>query len=421
MEEVIKIEGGHKLNGTVRISGSKNATVALIPAAILANGPVTICGVPSISDVESLSVLLRDLGVVVDIRSSDSIVIDPTQMENKPLIHEAVNKLRASYYFMGALLGKYCHAEIRMPGGCYLGPRPIDLHLKGFEALGATIHYDHGAYILDAPQLIGNKIFLDIASVGATINIMMAAVHAQGRTTIENAAKEPEIIDVATLLNKMGAKIRGAGTNVITIDGVEALGGCFHEIIPDRIEAATYIVLAAAAADEVVVENVIPQHLESLLSKLHEIGVDIKVDVDRLIIKGNTGNLKATDIKTLPYPGFATDIQQPLTALLTQAHGQSIVTETIYTERFKHCQELAKMGANINVMIPSSFINGPTPLSGAEVSATDLRCGACLVIAGLIAEGTTTIRNIYHIERGYEHIDEKLSALGAKIWRETIE
>lgn len=421
MEEVIKIEGGHKLNGTVRISGSKNATVALIPAAILANGPVTICGVPSISDVEFLSVLLRDLGVVVDIRSSDSIVIDPTQMENKPLIHEAVNKLRASYYFMGALLGKYGHAEIRMPGGCYLGPRPIDLHLKGFEALGATIHYDHGAYILDAPQLIGNKIFLDIASVGATINIMMAAVHAQGRTTIENAAKEPEIIDVATLLNKMGAKIRGAGTNVITIDGVEALGGCFHEIIPDRIEAATYIVLAAAAADEVVVENVIPQHLESLLSKLHEIGVDIKVDVDRLIIKGNTGNLKATDIKTLPYPGFATDIQQPLTALLTQAHGQSIVTETIYTERFKHCQELAKMGANINVMIPSSFINGPTPLSGAEVSATDLRCGACLVIAGLIAEGTTTIRNIYHIERGYEHIDEKLSALGAKIWRETIE
>lgn len=421
MEEVIKIEGGHKLNGTVRISGSKNATVALIPAAILANGPVTICGVPSISDVESLSVLLRDLGVVVDIRSSDSIVIDPTQMENKPLIHEAVNKLRASYYFMGASLGKYGHAEIRMPGGCYLGPRPIDLHLKGFEALGATIHYDHGAYILDAPQLIGNKIFLDIASVGATINIMMAAVHAQGRTTIENAAKEPEIIDVATLLNKMGAKIRGAGTNVITIDGVEALGGCFHEIIPDRIEAATYIVLAAAAADEVVVENVIPQHLESLLSKLHEIGVDIKVDVDRLIIKGNTGNLKATDIKTLPYPGFATDIQQPLTALLTQAHGQSIVTETIYTERFKHCQELAKMGANINVMIPSSFINGPTPLSGAEVSATDLRCGACLVIAGLIAEGTTTIRNIYHIERGYEHIDEKLSALGAKIWRETIE
>ena len=421
MEEVIKIKGGKKLNGTVRIGGSKNATVALIPASILANGPVTICGVPSISDVESLSVLLQDLGVMVDVRSSDSILIDTENMQNKPLVHDAVNKLRASYYFMGALLGKYGHVEIRMPGGCYLGPRPIDLHLKGFEALGATVKYDHGCYVLDAPELVGTKIFLDIASVGATINIMMAAVHAKGRTTIENAAKEPEIIDVATLLNKTGAQIRGAGTNVITIDGVDELSGCFHEIIPDRIEAATYIVLAAAAADEVVVENVIPQHLESLLSKLHEIGVDIKVDVDRLIIKGNTGNLKATDIKTLPYPGFATDIQQPLTALLTQAHGQSIVTETIYTERFKHCQELAKMGANINVMIPSSFINGPTPLSGAEVSATDLRCGACLVIAGLIAEGTTTIRNIYHIERGYEHIDEKLSALGAKIWRETIE
>lgn len=420
MEEVIKIEGGNKLNGTVRIGGSKNATVALIPASILANGPVTICGVPSISDVDSLSVLLRDLGVLVDVRSSDTIVIDPTKMENKPLVHDAVNKLRASYYFMGALLGKYGYVEIRMPGGCYLGPRPIDLHLKGFEALGATVTYDHGSYILEAKELIGNKIFLDIASVGATINIMMAAVHAKGRTTIENAAKEPEIIDVATLLNKMGAQIRGAGTNVITIDGVEELSGCFHEIIPDRIEAATYIVLAAAAAEELVVENIIPHHLESLLSKLTEIGVDMEVDIDRVKIKGSLDNLQSTDIKTLPYPGFATDIQQPLTALLTQANGQSIVTETIYTERFKHCYELSKMGANIHVMTPSSFVNGPTPLSGAEVEATDLRCGACLVIAGLIADGVTTIRNIYHIERGYEHIIEKLTAIGAKIWRETI-
>lgn len=420
MEEVIKIEGGHKLNGTVRIGGSKNATVALIPASILANGPVTICGVPSISDVDSLSVLLRDLGVLVDVRSSDTIVIDPTKMENKPLVHDAVNKLRASYYFMGALLGKYGYVEIRMPGGCYLGPRPIDLHLKGFEALGATVKYDHGSYILEAKELIGNKIFLDIASVGATINIMMAAVHAKGRTTIENAAKEPEIIDVATLLNKMGAQIRGAGTNVITIDGVEELSGCFHEIIPDRIEAATYIVLAAAAAQKLVVENIIPHHLESLLSKLTEIGVDMEVDVDRVTIKGSLENLRSTDIKTLPYPGFATDIQQPLTALLTQANGQSIVTETIYTERFKHCFELSKMGANIHVMTPSSFVNGPTPLSGAEVEATDLRCGACLVIAGLIADGVTTIRNIYHIERGYEHIIEKLTAIGAKIWREKL-
>ncbi len=420
MEEVIKIEGKHELEGTVRISGSKNATVALIPAAILANGPVTICGVPDISDVQSLSDLLKSLGVMVDIRSSDTIVIDPTTMENRPLIQDAVNKLRASYYFMGALLGKYGHVEIKMPGGCYLGPRPIDLHLKGFEALGAEIRYDHGSYILDAKELVGTKIFLDIASVGATINIMMAAVYAKGRTTIENAAKEPEIIDVATLLNKMGANIRGAGTNVITIDGVDSLGGCFHEIIPDRIEAATYIVLAAAAAKEVRIENIIPHHLEALLSKLKEIGCNMEIDVDNVVIRSSK-NLKATDIKTLPYPGFATDIQQPLTALLTQVEGQSIVTETIYTERFKHCQELNKMGANINVMIPSSFINGPTPLSGAEVYATDLRCGACLVIAGLIADGVTTIHNIYHIERGYEHLDDKLTTLGAKIWRETVE
>lgn len=421
MEEVIKIKGGKKLNGTVRIGGSKNATVALIPASILANGPVTICGVPSISDVESLSVLLQDLGVMVDVRSSDSILIDTENMQNKPLVHDAVNKLRASYYFMGALLGKYGHVEIRMPGGCYLGPRPIDLHLKGFEALGATVKYDHGCYVLDAPELVGTKIFLDIASVGATINIMMAAVHAKGRTTIENAAKEPEIIDVATLLNKMGAQIRGAGTNVITIDGVDELSGCFHEIIPDRIEAATYIVLAAAAGEKVKIENIIPHHLESLTSKLTELGVDMKIDIDSITIHGGLDNLHPIDIKTLPYPGFATDIQQPLTALLTQAQGQSIVTETIYTERFKHCFELEKMGAKINVMTPSSFINGPTPLSGAEVSATDLRCGACLVIAGLIADGVTTIRNIYHIERGYEHIVEKLTAIGAQIWRETFD
>lgn len=421
MEEIIKIRGGNRLRGTVRIGGSKNATVALIPASILASGPVTICGVPSISDVDSLSVLLRDLGVMVDMRSSDSIVIDTTEMQNRPLTHEAVNKLRASYYFMGALLGKYGHAEIRMPGGCYLGPRPIDLHLKGFEALGAKIRYEHGCYILDAKKLVGTKIFLDIASVGATINIMMAAVYAEGRTVIENAAKEPEIIDVATLLNKMGANIRGAGTNVIMIDGVEKLSGCFHEIIPDRIEAATYIVLAAAAGEEIIVENIIPHHLESLTSKLEELGVDMDVDVDRITIRGSLENLQAIDVKTLPYPGFATDIQQPLSALLTQANGRSTITETIYIERFKHCHELNKMGADINVMIPNAFINGPTALSGAEVSATDLRCGACLVIAGLIADGVTTIRNIYHIERGYEHIIEKLTAIGADVWKEVLE
>ena len=420
MEEVIKIEGGHRLNGTVRISGSKNATVALIPAAVLAYGPVTICGVPNISDVRSLSVLLNELGVQVTKKQEDIIIIDPTRMENRSLVGESVSKLRASYYFMGALLGKYGRVEMKMPGGCYLGPRPIDLHLKGFEALGASVQYERGSYIIEAKELVGNKIFLDISSVGATINIMMAAVYAKGRTTIENAAKEPEIIDIATMLNKMGAHIRGMGTSVITIDGVDRLMGCFHEIIPDRIEAATYVVLAAAAADEMVIENIIPQHLDALLMKLDEIGIEMEVEVDRVRVRGMQGPLKGTVIKTKPYPGFATDIQQPLTTLLTQAQGQSIITETIYPERFKHCAELNKMGADIDVMVPSCFVNGPTKLSGTEVVATDLRCGAALVVAGLIAEGITEIHDVYHIDRGYENLDGKLCSLGAHIWREQV-
>ncbi len=418
MASVIKIEGGRKLNGKVRISGSKNATVALIPAAILAStGPVTILGVPNISDVDSLAELLRDLDVEVIQKAADHIVIDPTNMKNKPLESQAVTKLRASYYFMGALLGKYKEVVMKMPGGCYLGPRPIDLHLKGFEALGATIEYNHGSYYIKADELIGTKIFLDISSVGATINIMMAAVYAKGRTIIENAAKEPEIIDVATMLNKMGAQIRGTGTNVITIDGVDELTGCFHEIIPDRIEAGTFIILAAAAAKEMTVENIIPQHLESLLSKLQEMGVDMDISVDRVTIRGGQ-TLKAVDIKTLPYPGFATDLQQPLTTLLTQASGTSIVKETIYTERFKHCVELQRMGANIQLSTAQSTTFGPTKLYGDTVTATDLRCGASLVVAGLIAEGVTEIHDVYHIDRGYDDLDGKLKDLGAKIWRE---
>ena len=420
MEEVFKIEGGHQLNGEVRISGAKNATVALIPASILANGPVTICGVPDIADVESLSTLLEELNVAVVHKDRGHLIIDPTEMINCPLEHPAVTKLRASYYFMGALLGKYKHVKIKMSGGCYLGPRPIDLHLKGFEALGAKVDYQKGCYTIEAEELIGTKIFLDISSVGATINIMMAAVYAKGRTTIENAAKEPEIIDVATLLNKMGAHIRGAGTNVITIDGVDYLSGCFHEIIPDRIEAGTFIIMAAAAAKEMKITNIIPQHLESLLSKLQEMGVDMEVDVDSVTIRGG-GKLQGVDIKTLPYPGFATDLQQPLTTLLTQANGQSHVKETIYVERFKHCEQLNKMGANIEVGEAQSTINGQTPLHGARVKATDLRCGAALVIAGLIAEGKTEITNVYHIDRGYDNIDHKLITLGAHITRYEID
>ena len=417
MEQVIKIEGGHQLEGEVTISGAKNATVALIPAAVLANGPVTIVGIPQIADVNNLCEILNILNIEVTKVADDHLIIDPTNMKNTDLVQDAVTKLRASYYFMGALLGKYGHVRMKMPGGCYLGPRPIDLHIKGFEALGAEVKFEKGCYEITAKELIGTKIFLDIASVGATINIMMAAVYAKGRTTIENAAKEPEIIDVATLLNKMGAKVRGAGTNVITIDGVDNLMGCFHEIIPDRIEAGTFIVIAAACAKKMRINNVIPQHLESLLSKLDEMGVNMHVGIDYVEVE-ESKDLKGTDVTTKPYPGFATDLQQPLTVLMTQAKGESKVEDTIYPERFKHCYELTKMGANIEVRNGEADIEGPTPLGGTEVVATDLRCGAAMVVAGLIADGVTTISDIYHIDRGYSELDKKLTALGEKIWRE---
>ena len=420
MSEVIAIEGGYKLNGTVRISGAKNATVALIPAAVLSDGPVEIFGVPEISDVEALAILLEELKCEVEV-DGEHIKIDPTHMEDIPLVSDAVNKLRASYYFMGALLGKYKRVKIKMPGGCYLGPRPIDLHLKGFEALGAKITYEDDTYLLEAEELIGTQIYLDFASVGATINIMLAAVRAKGKTVIENAAKEPEIIDVANLLTKMGAKIRGVGTDSITIEGVDHLNGTFHEIIPDRIEAGTFLIIAAAAGEKVIIQNIIPQHLEALISKLKEMGVKMDVVGDSIVIFGSQENLHPVDIKTQTYPGFATDLQQPLTTLLTQAQGESHVKEMIYVERFKHCAELNKMGAYIEVGEASSDIHGATSLHGARVQATDLRCGAALVIAGLIAEGKTEITNVYHIDRGYDNIDHKLITLGAHISRYEID
>ena len=420
MSEVIAIEGGYKLNGTVRISGAKNATVALIPATILADGPVDILGVPEISDVEALAILLKELKCDVQI-DGEEIKVDPSCMENIPLVSDAVNKLRASYYFMGALLGKYKHVKIKMPGGCYLGPRPIDLHLKGFEALGAKITYENDTYTLEADELIGSRIYLDFASVGATINILLAAVKAKGKTVIENAAKEPEIIDVANLLTKMGAKIRGVGTDTITIEGVDQLHGTFHEIIPDRIEAGTFLIIAAAAGEKVVIQNIIPQHLEALISKLKEMGVHMDVIGDSIVVYGDRSHLEPVDIKTQIYPGFATDLQQPLTTLLTQAQGVSHVKETIYVERFKHCGQLNKMGAHIELGEAYSEITGPTPLKGARVQATDLRCGAALVIAGLIGEGVTEITNVYHIDRGYDNIDHKLITLGARISRYEID
>ncbi len=413
MDDIIKIQGGHKLNGEVHISSAKNAAVALVPAAVLASHVVTFLDIPNISDIDSLVQLLEFLNVKV-YRRQDTLVIDPSEIQNKMMNHEAVSKLRASYYFLGALLGRFKEVKMKMPGGCDLGPRPINLHLKGFEALGATVDYENGYYTIKADELVGNNIYLDFASVGATINIMMAAVYAKGRTVIENAAKEPEIIDVATLLNKMGAEIRGAGTDTITIDGITKLGGCVHEIIPDRIEAGTYIILAAACGERVKINNVIPQHLEALLSKLQEMGVNMEIGSDYVEVF-ESHELKAIDVKTLPYPGLATDLQQPLTALLTQAIGVSKVTETIYPERFKHCHELNKMGADIEIYNGQSIINGPTPLHGDVVTATDLRCGASLIIAGLLSDGETIIKDAYHIYRGYDSIKEKLKALGACI------
>lgn len=420
MREIFRIEGGHRLNGVLRVSGSKNATVALIPAAVLANAPVTIAGVPRIADVDNLAQILRVLNASVA-EKEDHLIIDPSKMKNVTLDADCVTRLRASYYFMGALLGKYGYVRMKMPGGCYLGPRPIDLHLKGFEALGASVDYEKGCYTIKADHLRGAKIFLDIASVGATINIMLAAVYAQGRTTIENAAKEPEIIDVATLLNNMGANVRGAGTNVITIDGVQTLSGCVHEIIPDRIEAGTFVILAAGIGDTMTITNVIPQHIEALTSKLLEMGADLDIGVDSITVRRAKSILKATDITTRPYPGFATDLQQPLTALLTQADGVSQVCDTVYPERFKHSLELQRMGANIEINNGVSAITGPSRLYGDKVIATDLRCGACLIIAGLLADGITEVHDIYHIDRGYDRIDEKLRKIGARIQRYVVE
>lgn len=416
--EKLKIAGGYPLKGTVRISGAKNSAVALIPATILAESPVTIEGLPDISDVHMLKDLMEEIGGSVEF-SNNEMTVDPSSMISMPLPNGKVKKLRASYYLMGAMLGRFKKAVIGLPGGCHLGPRPIDQHIKGFEALGASVTNEQGAIYLRADELRGARIYLDVVSVGATINIMLAAVRAKGRTIIENAAKEPEIIDVATLLTNMGAKIKGAGTDVIRIDGVDELHGCRHTIIPDRIEAGTYLILGAAIGEGVLIDNVIPQHIESLVAKLKEMGVHIEAS-DEQIFVGPADKYKPVDIKTLVYPGFPTDLQQPFTALLTKAEGSSVVTDTIYGARFKHIDELRRMNANIKVEGRSAIISGPVKLQGAKVKASDLRAGAALVIAGLMAEGVTEITGVDHIDRGYSHIVEKLNGLGATIWREDM-
>ena len=412
------IEGGHELNGKVRISGAKNSAVALVPAAILADSNVTIEGLPEISDVYTLGELVEEIGGKVT-WDGQTVNIDPSEMISMPLPNGKVKKLRASYYFMGAMLGKFNKAVIGLPGGCHLGPRPIDQHIKGFEALGAKVTNEHGAIYIRAKELIGARIYLDVVSVGATINIMLAAVKAKGKTTIENAAKEPEIIDVATLLTNMGAKIKGVGTDVIRIEGVSSLSGCKHTIIPDRIEAGTYAILAAAQGKEVIIDNVIPQHLESLLAKLREMGVSIEESDEQLLIITKKP-LKSVDIKTLVYPGFPTDLQQPFTTLLTKAIGTGVVTDTIYSARLKHIDELRRMNAIVKVEGGSGIISGPVQLEGARVKASDLRAGASLILAGLMADGITEVTGLEHVDRGYEKITEKLNNLGANVWREDM-
>lgn len=411
--KVLEITGGKELSGTIRISGAKNSSVALIPAAILADDIVTICNVPEITDTDALSEILEFLGADVR-RASESIVINPKSIENKEIPADISKKLRASYYFMGALLGKYKHVEMYFPGGCSIGARPINFHLKGFEALGATVVIENDKYIVDAKELKGADIYLDFASVGATINIMLAAVKAKGKTVIDNAAKEPEIVNVATFLNNMGAKITGAGTSTIKITGVETLNGCFHEVIPDRIEAGTYTIIGALMGKYLKIDNIIPEHIEALTSKLEEMGVELEIGADYLIVN-KPKKYKSVNVKTLVFPGFPTDLQQPFMVLSTQCNGKSIVEETIYENRFMHIPYLNKMGANIEVNGSKAIIKGPTPLIGTTVEATDLRAGASMVAAAILAEGVTTIHNIGHILRGYENIVEKLTDVGAKI------
>ncbi len=417
--EVYKIKGGNRLQGTIKVSGAKNSAVALIPASLLANSPVTIEGLPEILDVLTLKEILEEVGAKVSFNDG-TMVIDPTEVVDMPLPNGNIKKLRASYYLMGALLGKFKKAAIGLPGGCHLGPRPIDQHIKGFEALGAKVSNEHGAIYLRAEELVGSKIYLDVVSVGATINIMLAAVLAKGRTIIENAAKEPEIIDVATLLTNMGANIKGAGTNVIRIDGVQELHGTKHTIIPDRIEAGTFMIMAALAGDGVTIDNVIPFHVEALTAKLREMGVKVEEHEEKIFIP-KTNALQAVDVKTLVYPGFPTDLQQPFSVLMTQASGTSVITDSIYSARFKQIDELRRMNANGRVDGRTATISGPARLEAASVRASDLRAGAALVLAGLIADGETEIQDIFHIERGYSSLIEKLRGLGAEIRRVAIE
>ncbi|MDO5560686.1 MAG: UDP-N-acetylglucosamine 1-carboxyvinyltransferase [Oscillospiraceae bacterium] len=408
------IKGGQRLTGEIFVSGAKNAAVAIIPAVILADEPCILENVPKISDVSISLKILHEMGAEVEMLNKTTFRIDASGLKNYMVPYEMARKMRASYYFIGACMGKFKKAKVSMPGGCPLGDRPIDQHLKAFSALGATCEIDHGMVNVSADELIGSQIYLDVVSVGATINAILASVKAQGLTIIENAAKEPHIVDLANFLNSMGADIMGAGTDVIKVRGVSYLHGTTYSIIPDQIEAGTYMIAAAATHGDVMIRNVIPKHLESITAKLEKIGVNIeeyddsvRVWVDKPLVK--------TSVKTMPHPGFPTDMQPQIATLLTLASGTSIVTEGIWDNRFRYVEELRRMGADISVDGKVAVIEGTGKLMGAPVKACDLRAGAALIIAGLAATGITEIEDIYHIERGYEDMDEKLRGIGADI------
>lgn len=416
MERLI-VKGGNRLVGTVKTSGAKNAVLPIIAASILGISPSRLDEIPALEDVRTICAVLECLGIKVDASEPHTLKIDSREITSCEAPYELVRSMRASFLVMGPLLARKGYARISQPGGCAIGTRPIDLHLKGFEALGVKIEQGHGYIEASAPEgMTGANIYLDFPSVGATENIMMAAAMANGTTVLENPAEEPEIVDLANYLNQMGARVRGAGTNVITIEGVSELHGVQHSVIPDRIEAGTYMIAAAMTGGDVIIENVLPEHQKPLIAKLREAGALVEEDIDRIHVVGS-GRLKAVDIKTLPYPGFPTDMQAQMMAMLSVAEGRSKITETVFENRFMHVVELNRMGANITTEGRSAVITGPAHLTGCTVRATDLRAGAAMILAGLVAEGATEICDIYHIDRGYEEIAAKLTRLGADIKR----
>lgn len=418
MEETLIIQGGHPLHGVVSPSGAKNAAVAILPAALLCDEPCTVENLPDIQDVRVLASILEQMGAFVEYQDG-VMTLDPRSVTSREATYDLIRHMRASYYLLGAMLGKFGEAKIALPGGCEIGQRPIDQHLKGMEALGAEVEVSHGFVSAKAPQgrLVGGEVYLDVVSVGATANVMMAAVRAQGRTTIVNAAKEPHIVDLANFLNAMGANVKGAGTDVIRIRGVEHLHSCTYTVIPDQIETGTLMIAAAATRGDVVIENMIPAHMESIVAKLEEMGVVVEEGESSIRIADSGRPFHQTNVKTMPYPGFPTDLQQPISALLCVAQGSSMIEENIFEDRFKHLGQLQRMGARYRVSGRVAMIDGVNSLTGSRVVATDLRAGACLVIAGLMAQGTTEITGLRHLDRGYDHLEEKLRSLGADIRR----